>query len=263
MELVSRLLLFSIGLWYVIPKNSLPDNGRCYTECVLYVSRNTFYFLYSKVFFAQNFKVPSLSRLLFHCSLCDADFQVRVILGKIPPLPPSSPLVVRTSLSKFLTRKDTWSCWPLLFVTALPWTTLFYEFVIVFLMTMFILPVVVSCTQTFVANWCLSNLWVKTHCAGYSVNKWLWLCCISSVHWMYSLAFPLTHALLWDLCVCVLHWTAELHSLSVSTKAGTTVPSSQSLPKGILGTLWVSSCSYLADFICTWIGVTVQIKISG
>lgn len=169
------------------------------------VSRNTFYLLYSKVFFAQIFKVPSLSRLLFHCSLCGTDLQVTAILGKIPPLPPASPLVVRTILSKFLTRKDTWSCWPLLFVTALPWTTLFYEFVIVFLMTMFILPVVVSCTQTFVTNWCLSNLRVKTHCADYSMNKWIWLCNISSlVHWIHSLAFPLTHTLLWDLCVSYL-----------------------------------------------------------
>lgn len=52
------------------------------------VSRNTFYLLNSKVFFAQIFTAPSLSGLPFHCSLCGAYLQVSVILGKISPLPP-------------------------------------------------------------------------------------------------------------------------------------------------------------------------------
>lgn len=48
------------------------------------VSRNRSYFFYSKIFFAQIFTVPSLSGLLFHCSLCGAYLQVKVVLGKIP-----------------------------------------------------------------------------------------------------------------------------------------------------------------------------------
>lgn len=52
------------------------------------VSRNTFYLLYFKVFFAQIFTVLSLHGLPFHCSLCGAYLQVKVVLGKIPPLPP-------------------------------------------------------------------------------------------------------------------------------------------------------------------------------
>lgn len=57
------------------------------------VSRNIFYLLYSKVFFAQIFAVPSLNGLLFHCSLCGAHLQIKVILGKIPPA--SSPLLLQ------------------------------------------------------------------------------------------------------------------------------------------------------------------------